>query len=115
MRKRSQAAQVEQAVHLVDVGGLQLELARQQLEDLGRHARIDLEADHARVPAAAPELGLDRREQVLGVAVDVVEVAVAGHPERMVVDDLHAREQRLQVERDHVLERHVAARPRPAG
>ena len=57
---------------------------------------------------AAPQLGLDGRQQILGIAVDLIEVAVAGHPERVVGDHLHAGEQRLQVQRDHVLQRHIA-------
>ena len=60
------------------------------------------------MPATPPQLGLDGGEQILGVAVDVVEIAVARDPERMVVDDLHAGEERLQVQRDHVLQRHIA-------
>ena len=59
--------------------------------------------------AAAAQLSLDGREQVLGVAVHVVEVSVARHPERVMVDHLHTREQRLHVQSDHVLERNVAA------
>ena len=57
------------------------------------------------------KLGLDRSQQVLGVAVDVVEVPVARHPERVLGDDLHAREQKRKVKRDHVLQRHVALAP----
>ena len=106
-----QAAHVEQAVELVDVGRLELELASEQLEDLAGHPRVDLEPDDPRVTAAAAQLGLDRREQVFGVAVDVVEVAVTRHPERVMADDLHPREERLQVQRDQVFERQVALAP----
>src|SRR5712691_4430370 len=58
--------------------------------------------------APPPQLSLDGGEQVLGVAVDVVEVSVAGHAEWMVCDHLHAGEESLQVKRDDVLQRYVA-------
>ena len=93
---------------MIHVGRLQLELASEQLEHLARHAWLDLETHHARVAAPAAELGLDRGQQVFGVAVHVVQVAVARHTEWMVGDDLHAGKQRGEVQRDHVLERDVA-------
>ena len=61
------------------------------------------------MPPAAAKLGLDRGKQVLGVAVHVVEVPVAGDPERVMVDHLHAWEQRLKVKRDDVFDGNVAA------
>ncbi len=35
-----------------------------------------------------------------------LEVGVAGDPEWVMVDDLHAREQRIEMGGDHLLERH---------
>src|SRR5438309_7941755 len=46
--------------------------------------------------------------EIFGVAVHIVEVAVARDPERKVTHDLHPREQRLQVQGDHIFERHVS-------
>ena len=109
LREHDQAAEIEQAFRLVYVARLKLQLARQKLEDLGGHARIDLEAHHARVAPPASKLRLDRGKQVLGIAVDLVKVTVARDAERVMGDDLHAREQRLHVQGDDVLERHVAA------
>ena len=108
LRERVHRGKVERTVHLIHVGRLQLQLARQQLEHLGRHAGIHLEAHDTGVTAAPPKLGLDCREQIFSVAVHVVEVAITRDTKRMVVDDLHAGEQRLHVQRDHVLERDVA-------
>ena len=108
LRQDEQAAHVEQAIELVHVAGLQLELTRQQLEHLCRHARVDFEANHARMTPAASQLRLDRSEEIFGVAVHIVEVAVARDPERKVTHDLHPREQRLQVQGDHIFERHVS-------
>ena len=63
--------------------------------------------------APAPELVLDRLEQVVGLVGDL-EVGVARDPEQVVADDLHAREQRVEVLGDDVLERdeRVLARSR---
>ena len=58
------------------------------------------------MPATAPKLGLDGGEQVFGIAVHIVEIAVARDPERVVRDDVHAWKECLQVQSDHVLERH---------
>ncbi len=110
-REHRQAADVQKAVVVVNVGRLQLELASEQLQHLGRHAGLDLEAHHAGMTPAAPELGLDRGQQVFGVAVHVVEVTVARDAEGMVRDDLHPWEKRGQVQSDHILERDVALGP----
>ena len=68
----------------------------------------DLDAhDLAEAPAA--QLVLDRLQQVGGVVGDL-EVGVARDAEDVVVDDLHAREQRVEVVGDHVLERHQQRR-----
>ena len=103
----AQAAEIEQALALIHISRLQLQLSGEQIQHLGRHPGLDLEPDHPRVTAAAAQLGLDGGEQILGIAVDVVEVAVAGDAERVMCDDVHAGEERLQMKRDHVLERHV--------
>ncbi len=66
--------------------------------------RADLDAhDLAEAPAA--QLVLDRLQQVGGVVGDL-QVGVAGHAEDVVVGDLHAREQRVEVVGDDVLQRH---------
>src|SRR5260370_22442931 len=103
--QRAQGAEVEQPVRLIAIGGLQLELASEQLQHLWRHPGVDLQAHDSRVPAAAAKLRLDGGEQVLCVAVGVVEVAVARDPEWMVRNHVHGGEERLQVERYDVLER----------
>ena len=65
---------------------------------------MDLEADR---PPEAPagELGLDRLEEVSPLVLLDLEVGVAGHPEGVVADDLHAREQLAEVGGDDELER----------
>src|ERR1700674_4182043 len=95
MGERAQTAQVEQTLRLIDIARLQLELTSQQLEHLRGHAWIDLEAHDSRVTAPAAKLRLDGREEVLGVAVDLVEVTVSRDAEWMMGDHLHTRKKCL--------------------
>ena len=46
-------------------------------------------------------------QEVVGLVLLDVEVGVAGDPEQVGLDDLHAREQRVQVGGDHLLQRDV--------
>ena len=108
LRQNREAAHVEEAVDQVHVRRLELELARQQVEHLRGHARINLEADDSRVAAPASQLGLDRRQQVFRIAVDIVQIAITRHAERMMGDDLHARKEQRKMQRDHVFQWHVA-------
>ena len=65
---------------------------------------LDLDA-HDLAEAPAPQLVLDRLEQVVGLVGDR-EVGVAGDAEDRGVDDLHAREELVEVLGDQLLERH---------
>ncbi len=83
------------------------ELRDQQLEHRGRHRLLDLEA--YRWPEPAPQqLLLERGQEVLGVVLLDLDVLVAGDPERVRLEHLHAREEPLEVGADDVLERHEA-------
>ena len=66
----------------------------------------DLDADHV-AEAAAPELRLDRLEEIVGV-VGHLEVGVARDAEERLLGDLHPGEERREEVRDHRLERHEA-------
>jgi hypothetical protein len=86
---------------------LGLERALELLAHLPAHARLDLDAhDLAEAPAA--QLVLDRLQQVVGLVGDR-EVGVAGDAEDRAVDDLHAREELVEVLLDQLLERHERA------
>ena len=98
-----QVLEVEQAVDLVDVAVVELERAQQRLAQRLAHARADLEA-HDLAEAAPAQLLLDGAQQVVGLVVDL-EVGVARDAEDVVVDDLHAREERVEVLGDELLER----------
>ena len=113
-RDLPEVVEVEQPLDGVDLALLDLERLGQPGAQRCAHRGVDLEAhDLAEAPAA--QLGLDRAQQVVGLVGDL-EVRVAGDAEDAVVDDLHAREERVEVAGDEVLERRRrSGRPRPAG
>jgi hypothetical protein len=74
-----QVLQVEHPLDLVDLPRLDPERGGQRLAQAGRHARVELHADHlAEAPAA--QLGLHGAQEVVGLVGDL-EVRVAGDPE----------------------------------
>ena len=89
------------------------ELGDQQLEHLRRDRLLDLEP-HRRAEPAPQQLLLERLEEVLGVVLLDLEVLVAGDPEGVDLEHLHAREEALEVLADDVLERHEALVARAA-
>ena len=99
--------EVERRRQHEDVLAVHLELAHQQLEHVLRHRLLDLEP-HGRAEPAPLQLLLERLQQVVRAVVDL-EVGVARDPERVVLDDLHAREELVEVGGDHLLEGHEAA------
>ena len=106
-QQRPQAAQVERPGHHVEVLVVEVELPLEELTDLVGHRGLDLEA-HGLAEAPAPQLHLDGGQQVVGLLLLEGEVGVAGDPERMVLHHLHAREERVEVGGDDLLERHEA-------
>ena len=115
-RERQQVGRVQQPGHLVEVVGgerpggrllLLAELRQQQLAQRRRHRRVHLDPHHLGEPPVAHFL-LDQAEQVVGLVVIVVdlEVGVAGDPEGVPAQDLHAGEERLEIGADDLLQRH---------
>ena len=74
--------EVERAGQPDHLGGGDVELGDQQVEDVLVDRLLDLEPDRRAEPAPQ-QLLLQRREQVLGVVLLDLEVLVAGHPERV--------------------------------
>ncbi len=88
------------------------ELDQQQVPERRRHRGVHLDAHHLG-EAAVPDLLLDQAEQVLRlVSVIDLEIGVAGDPEGVPAQNLHAGEERLQVGADDLLERHELVRRR---
>ena len=79
------------------------ELALEQVEHVRVDCLLDLQPD-GRAEPPAHELALHSGEQVLGVVLLDLDVLVAGHPEGVVLEHLHAREELGQVRGDDVLE-----------
>ena len=94
---------VEEPIDVIHLELVDPEPLDQPRPDLGIHAGVDLEP-HDLAEAPATELVLDRLKQVVGLVVDL-EVGVPGDAEQVVADDLHPREQRVEVVGDDVLER----------
>ncbi len=106
---RPQAGEVQRAGQAEHLELVDAELADQQLEDVGVDRLLDLEADRRPEPAAH-ELALEGLQQVLGVVLLDLDVLVARDAEGVGLLDLHAREQRVEVRGDDVLERHEPGR-----
>ena len=60
------------------------------------HTPIDLEADGG-AEASAPQLGLEGAKQVIGRVVVELEIGGSGDPEWVPGEDLHAREEQVEV------------------
>ena len=102
-----QPAQVQGARHAEDAVGPDLELGGQQLGQVLTHVCLDLEPEGL-AEAASAQLHLNGDQQIVRLVLLEHEVGVAGHPEGVVVADGHAREQRVQVGGDDLLERDEA-------
>ena len=98
-----QAREVEQARRRRPSPGGDGELARQHVEDVVGHRRVDFEANGNTELRAAVQHRLDRLEEVLGLVVEL-EVGVSGHPEGVVRQHLHPGEQPVEMRGDHLLE-----------
>ena len=94
---------------VVAIGLAETEPAQQEVAGVGRHRPLDLEPDGLAEPPPA-KLFLDREQKVVGLVLLDREVGVAGHPEEVVLLDLHAREQRVEVGLDDLVDEDEAMR-----
>ena len=85
-------------VLVADADALDEDLAR----ELG-HRPLDLEP-HGLAEPAAPDLLLDREQEVVRLVLLDRDVGVAGDPEQVGLDDLHAPEQLVEVRLDDLVE-----------
>ena len=72
------------------------------------HRPLDLEPDRL-AEAAAPDLLLDREQEVVGLVLLDRDVGVAGDAEQVGLEDLHAPEQLVEVRLDDLVEQHEPA------
>ena len=99
--------EVEQAVDLVDLVGA-APSPWQSRSSIACDVELETSTPHDVAEAPAPQLELDRLEQVVGFVRDL-EVGVARDPEDRALEDLHAGEEPVEEVRDHVLERQQPA------
>ena len=83
-----------------------IELFHQEPAQIGRHRRIDREMDGMAAPASL-QRGLEQPDQILGLLLDL-DLAVAQQPEDALRDDRETREQMIEEQRDHLLDRQKA-------
>ena len=98
-----EAGQVQGCGELEDVVALEAQGAHQVAAGEGGDGVLHLQA-HAVAEAAPLELLLHGLEEVLGVVLLDLEVLVAGDPEEVVLQDVHAREEVVEVLADDDLD-----------
>jgi hypothetical protein len=99
-----QAAEIQRCGYGVDLRFLHAQFTDQQRPDVRVDVVGDLEA-HGRAETAAQQLLFERLQQVFGVVLFNLNVLVAGDAERVVLQDLHAGEQLIQVNGDDFFQR----------
>ena len=95
-------AVVHEALGLVDVLGIHLQLVHEELEDARVGAGGDLEAHHAREATLLEEV-LRGFQEILGVLVVALHLGVSGDAEGEDLQDLHAGEEVVEVVLDDLL------------
>jgi hypothetical protein len=102
--------QVEQPRHPEHRARAHVQLGHQQVEHVRRGGVGHLQP-HRRAEPAPGQLPLQRLQQVLVPVLVDLDIGVAGDPEQVVLDHLHAREQQLQMRRDQLLQRQERGGP----
>ena len=85
-----------------------VQLINQQIQDGRVDGVLNLQADR-RAETTAQKLLLQSLQQVLGVVLFYLKILITGHAEDVVLHNLHAREEGIQVLSNDVFERNVAA------
>ena len=102
--------QVEQPGYPQHVVAVHVQFPDERLQHQIGHRRGNLQP-HRRPEPAPRQFPFQRLQQVLVAVLLDLQVGVAGHPEQVMLDDLHPGEQRAQVCRDEFLQRQEAVRP----
>ena len=104
-----QRGEVEHAAHFVAVLVLEADPLQQTRADALRRRAFDLEANGG-PETSAPQLLLDREQEVVGFVLLDREVGVPGDPEEVRLVHRHAREQDVEIRGDELLDRHEGRR-----
>ena len=105
---RTHAAQIQGSRQAVHLGLVDVQLRNQQVQNGRVDSVINLQTDR-RAETTAQKLLLQGLQQVLCVILFDLKVLVTSHAEDVVLHDLHAGEERVEVLSDDVFERNVAA------
>ncbi len=93
----------ENAVGREHVAARGVELFHQKPAQILRHRRVDREQDHVAAPTAL-QRRLEVTDEILGFFLKL-DLAVAQHPEHPLGDDGKPREQMVEKQPDHLLDR----------
>ena len=105
---RTHAAQIQRSRQAVHLGLVNVQLRNQQIQDGRVDGVLNLQADR-RTETTAQKLLLQGLQQVLCIVLFHLKILVTGHAEDVVLHDLHAREEGVQVLSNDVFECNVAA------
>ena len=93
---RAHTAQIQRRRELIYFGVVDIELRNEQVEDRGVDRIFNLKT-HGRTETAAQQLLFEGLQQVLGIVLFNLKVFVTGYAEDMVLNNLHAGEERVKV------------------
>ena len=93
---RAHTAQIQWRRELIHFGVVDIELRNEQVEDRGVDRIFNLKT-HGRTETAAQQLLFEGLQQVLGIVLFNLKIFVTGYAEDMVLNNLHAGEERVKV------------------
>ena len=105
---RTHAAQIKRSRQAVHLGLVDVQLRNQQIQDGRVDGVLNLQSDR-RTETTAQKLLLQSLQQVLCIVLFHLKILVTGHAEDVVLHNLHAREEGVQVLSNDVFQSNVAA------
>ena len=105
---RTHAAQIKRSRQAVHLGLVDVQLRNQQIQDGRVDGVLNLQSDR-RTETTAQKLLLQSLQQVLCIVLFHLKILVTGHAEDVVLHNLHAREEGIQVLSNDVFQSNVAA------
>ena len=93
---RAHTTQIQRRGELVYFGAVDIKLRNKQVKNRGVDRIFNLKT-HGRAETAAQQLLFEGLQQVLGIVLFNLKVFVTGYAEDMVLNNLHAGEERVKV------------------
>ena len=107
---KTQVGHVQHPVHDIDIGIGDLQFSGQQFQHFTAHRPGHLQSDRP-TESATGQLRLDGGQQIAPRVLLQFEVGVAGHSEKVIVQDSYSGEQLVQMGGDHLIERNKPPGP----